>query len=111
MSKQPRSLEIRQALSNWGRVMRLDMEQHGISSLPKPPVMSQQYQAPTKAFDESLPETLDEAWAERVQRAIVRVGAIDMRAWNVLVKHFRDLNKQPRDQVKWALSLFDKHYL
>ena len=95
------------ALSNWGRVMRADIEKNQ-SSRPAQPPMFKEFRAETNAFDESdIEPPPDEAWAEEVEKAVNRLTGTGFD--KILRWHYRDLNangwpKHAREEAKRKLE-------
>lgn len=102
---------LHQALRNWGRWLNMSMLDAEIPSQhPEAAQWQQDYRAENQD-DPDRPEPVDEDWAERVQKGVVRlaienvnirIGNTPIAAHAVLTKFYRDGWENQSRYINWA---------
>ena len=94
---------IDKALENWGLYLSQDMQKHGLSSRPAAPPTSKQYRSEYVGLHDSDPYVPpDEEWFEQIQKAMVKLSAVEIDQATILTKKYRDRYTLPKWKVKKA---------
>ena len=92
-------------LGRWGRFDHLDIEQHGVSSQPVPPITSQDYVPWIQSSRPPVPEwDIDEI--VRARSVLFLMDEDCPLAAETLRAHYRDSQPREADTVRWARFRF-----